>query len=91
MKLTIAEAQNILEKQLSYIADKVEIELPGPSVEPAPPAPHGGILDNPFNENWQKILRILRDNSEKILAIRIARELHPGYGLADAKNYVERL
>lgn len=86
MRLTLAEAENILGKVFSSEigAGKVEIES------------SDGIrhTNSDFyisQDTLDRVIKSMARQGLKIEAIKLYREVVPGTGLADAKNYVESL
>jgi hypothetical protein len=69
-----------LERQLSWLQQKMDALLKHQGVELPPPPP---------SSLSQEVERLASDPSTKIQAIKLYREQNPGVGLAEAKTKIE--
>lgn len=88
MKITITEAENILSRVFSNEIGpgKVEIES-----DPNANIRHTSEDFYITKTTMDRILKAMGRQGLKIEAIRSYREIVAGVGLADAKNYIEKL
>lgn len=88
MVLTITEAEKILRRVFSEEIEGSTLTIEGAITNPNVTGPAVQMRADTFD----RVMTLLsKEPRFKIDAIKLYREVRPGTGLADAKEYVERL
>ena len=91
MILTIKEAENILSRVFSQELAGASVQIEGGSAPSSNPNVRGPAVTM-STVTFDRVMKLMsKQPSMKIDAIKLYREVVPGTGLAEAKEYVERL
>lgn len=88
MVLTLSEAEKILRRVFSEEIEGSTLSIEGAITNPNVTGPAVQMRADTFD---RVMVLLSREPRFKIDAIKLYREVHPGVGLAEAKDYVERI